>query len=610
MDVRDPRPNTTTANVVPRLFELAWTYKLDCLVALFIQVLLVGLSIAGLGVSGLAIDVIRHAVDSKAAAPRWPLGIELPATWSNMRLIVMAGAVVLALALVRATLSFIYGVSTGRLVQVKLVPALRGAVYAKLQRMSFRFFDATASGAIINRVTGDVQNVRAFVDQVLLQGLALGLGLTLSVAYMAQKHLGLTIACVASAPLVALTSLRFSSRARPAYERSRDLLDRLVTVIAETIQGIAVVKGFAREAERRNVFETKSHELRTQQHQLFRNVSRFAPTVDFLSQVNLVVLLAYGGHLVMNDEVSLGDAIVFAGLLQQYAASVANVANIVNSLQQSVISARRVFEILDAPLDVQSPEQGQRPSSFVPTIELNNVSFSYGSRGEALHDFDLKVEAGKTVVLFGETGSGKSTLLSLLPRFYDASVGSVRISGVDVRNFDLAYLREHIGFMFQESVLFSTTVADNIAFGSPGATQENIEAAAKLSAAHSFVSRMPGGYEGFLEEGGRNLSGGERQRLALARALLPNPPILLLDDPTAALDNKTEAEVISALSQAKVGRTTVIATHRLPLCQVADEIVVFQRGMIVERGSHVELMAKQGIYARACRSHSMQEEQA
>ena len=604
------RSNTTHANVVPRLFGLAWSYKLDCLVALVIQVLLVGLSIAGLGVSGLAIDVIRHAADSKAAAPRWPFGLALPAAWSNMRLIVLAGAVVLALALVRATLSFIYGVSTGHLVQVKLVPALRGAVYAKLQRMSFRFFDATASGAIINRVTGDVQNVRAFVDQVLLQGLALGLGLALSVAYMAQKHLGLTIACVASAPLVALTSLRFSSRARPAYERSRELLDRLVTVIAETIQGIAVVKGFAREAERRVVFETKSHELRAQQHQLFRNVSRFAPTVDFLSQVNLVVLLAYGGHLVMNNEVSLGDAIVFAGLLQQYAASVANVANIVNSLQQSVISARRVFEILDAPLDVQSPATGKRPTPFVPTIELQNVSFSYGARGEALAGFDLTVGAGKTVVLFGETGSGKSTLLSLLPRFYDASKGSISISGIDVRQFDLAYLREHIGFMFQESVLFSTTVADNIAFGSPAATQENIEAASKLAAAHGFVSRIPGGYEGYLEEGGRNLSGGERQRLALARALLPNPPILLLDDPTAALDNKTEAEVIRALTQAKEGRTTIIATHRLPLCQVADEIVVFQRGMIMERGTHLELLKKQGVYAKAFNSHSVQEEQS
>lgn len=600
------RQTAPTASVVPRLFGLAWSYKLDCLVAVVIQVLLVGLSIAGLGVSGLAIDVIRHAVDPGTPQPRWPLGFAPPGAWSNQQLIFIAGAAVLGLALVRAALSFIYGVSTGRLVQMKLVPALRGAVYAKLQRMSFRFFDATASGAIINRVTGDVQNVRAFVDQVLLQGLALGLGLALSVAYMAQKHLGLTIACVASAPLVAATSLRFSSRARPAYERSRDLLDKLVTVIAETIAGIAVVKGFARESERKRLFEDKSNDLRGQQHQLFRNVARFAPTVDFLSQVNLVVLLAFGGHLVMTNQVTLGDAIVFAGLLQQYAASVANVANIVNSLQQSLISARRVFEILDAPLDVQSPTEGQRPQPFVPAIELSGVAFAYGTNAEALRDINLTIAAGTTVVLFGETGSGKSTLLSLLPRFYDASQGTVRIGGIELKRLDLAFLREQIGFMFQESVLFSTTVADNIAFGVPTASQSDIESAAKLAAAHGFITRLPGGYEGYLEEGGRNLSGGERQRLALARALLPNPPILLLDDPTAALDNTTEAEVLAALIQAKQGRTTVIATHRLPLCQVADEIVVLQNGTIIERGTHAILVASSGPYARACQSQTFE----
>ena len=509
----------------------------------------------------------------------------------------------LALATVRAALSFLYGITTGRLVQVKIVPSLRNAVYAKLQRMSFRFFDATASGAIINRVTGDVQNVRAFVDQVLLQGLALGLGLALSVAYMAQKHFGLTIACVASAPLVALTSLRFSSRARPAYERSRELLDGLVTVIAETISGIAVVKGFAREAERERVFEDKSEGLRRQQHSLFRSVARFAPTVDFLSQINLVVLLAYGGHLVVENQITLGDAIVFAGLLQQYAASVANVANIVNSLQQSLISARRVFDILDAQIDIQSPTAGLMPSLRQPLIEVKDVSFSYGSTGEALHKVSFRVEPGRTVVLFGATGSGKSTLLSLLPRFYDATNGTITVGGFDVRQFDLVYLRKHISFMFQESVLFSTTVADNIAFGAPTAGQPEIESAAKLAAAHSFITRLDGGYEAYLEEGGRNLSGGERQRLALARALLPNPPILLLDDPTAALDNATEAEVILALKQATQGRTTIIATHRLPLCEIADEILVLERGKIVERGTHQHLAALHGPYAQAVGAH-------
>ncbi len=603
MQEAHPFAPEASRSVVPRLFGLAWAYKGDCLLALCIQTLLVCLTIAGLGISGLAIDVIRHAVDVHAPAPRWPGGLRLPSTWSNVRLIFTAGFVVLGIAILRALLSFFYGTTTGRLVQGKVVPALRESVYAKLQRMSFRFFDATASGAIINRVTGDVQNVRAFVDQVLLQGLALALGLTLSVSYMAKTHLGLTLACVASAPLLALTSLRFSSQAKPAYERSRELLDRLVTVVAESIAGIAVVKGFARESERKRVFEDQSHTLRAHQQHLFKRVSTFSPTVDFLSQINLVVLLAYGGHLVMTQKVTLGDAIVFAGLLQQYAASVANVANIVNSLQLSLISARRVFEILDAPVGVPTVANGLQPKPFAPQIELRDVEFSYDVSGIALRRLDLKVAAGSTVVLFGETGSGKSTLLALLPRFYDATRGQVIISGFDVRDFDLGFLRGRIGFMFQESTLFSTTIADNIAFGAPSASQAEIEDAAKLVAAHDFVSRMPGGYESNLDEGGRNLSGGERQRLALARALLPNPQILLLDDPTAALDNATEAQVMQALMRAKQGRTTLIATHRLPLCQIADEIVILERGEIVEKGTHAALSVSDGPYARALRAH-------
>lgn len=588
---------------VLRLLGLSWAYKRECALALLVQAALVALTIAGLGLSGRAIDVIRHALDPRVPAPRWAFGWSPPPGWSPVNVVVLSGGLVFALALVRAALNWLYAVSTGHLVQVKIVPKLRAEVYGKLQRLSFRFFDATASGAIINRVTQDVQNVRAFVDQVVLQGLSMAMGLLLSVAYMAHTHGPLTLACLASAPLVALTSLRFSRASRPAYEQARALLDRVVTAMAETVQGIAVVKGFARERERAQVFKTAHLELRHQQFRLFREVSRFAPSIDLLSQLNLVVLLAYGGHLVATNQVSLGEAIVFAGLLQQYATAVANVAAIVNSLQQSLISAARVFEVLDAEIEVRSPPCPRSPEPFTPQVDLEGVCFAYGCEGNALEDVTLHVAAGATVVLFGETGSGKSTLLSLLPRFYDPSAGVVSLSGQDLRAYDVSDLRSRVGFMFQESVLFSTSVADNIAFGAPSASAAEIERAARLAAADAFIRQLPSGYETCLEEGGQNLSGGQRQRLALARALLPGPALLLLDDPTAALDAATEAQVISALASAKQGRTTLIATHRIPVCEIADLIVVLERGRIVEQGPPDALARAQGPYARALQLH-------
>lgn len=585
--------------LVRRLLALAWKYRGGCLAVLGYQVVLLAFGLAGLGLAGLAIDVIRHQLQPHAPAPRWPIGWAPPSGWSPLATLAAAGAAVLAMAAGRAWLNFRYTVAVGRLVQAEIVPTMRASVYEKLQRMSFRFFDATASGSIINRVTGDVQHVRAFVDQVLIQSVILVLSLGVYLVYMLDKHVALTAACTASTPLLWLTATLFSRWLRPAYERSRQLADDLVTFYSESVQGIRVLKGFAREPERLAAFRERNHALARQQRAIFRRVSLFTPALDLIGQLNLVVLLAYGGHLVAAGRLTLGDLVVFTGLLQQFGGQITNLANIANTFQQSLISARRVFEVMDAPVEIESPAAPVRPAQIEGTVRFEAVAFGYREGGRALEGVDFEARPGQRVVLFGGTGGGKSTLLALVARFYDPTRGRVLIDGVDARALDLAVLRSRIGVVFQDSFLFSASAADNIAFGRPEASRADIERAARLASAHDFIAALPEGYDTLLEEGGANLSGGQRQRVAIARAILGEPAILLLDDPTAAVDPHTEREMLEALDRAARARTTFIATHRLGPCATADLILVLDDGRIVERGTHDELVRARGRYHEA-----------
>jgi ABC-type multidrug transport system fused ATPase/permease subunit len=595
-----PTPSYRNAALIRRLLALGWSYRRRALTVLGYQVVLLALGLLGLGLAGLAIDVIRHRLDARVAPPAWPFGWTPPPGWSVMAQVAAVGGAILAMAAARAGLNYLYSVSVGRLVQGEIVPHMRSAVYDKLQRMSFRFFDATASGSIINRVTGDVQSVRAFVDQVLIQSVILMLSLGVYLVYMLDKHVALTAACVASTPFLWLAATLFSRWVQPAYAESRARADRLVTFYTETVQGIRVIKGFAGEPQRRAAFEEMNRGVRDQQRGIFRRVSLFSPSISMLGQLNLLVLLGYGGHLVVAGRLSLGDMVVFTGLLQQFAGQIASLANIVNTLQQSLISARRVFEVLDAPIEVESPLQPVRRARLEGAVTFDGVDFSYhGHQVRALSQVSFEVRPGQRVVLFGETGAGKSTLLSLIPRFYDPVAGRVLIDGVDLRRLDLELVRAQIGMVFQESFLFSATVADNIAFSRPDATRADVERAARLAAAHHFVRELPEGYDTILEEGGSNLSGGQRQRLAIARAVLRDPPILLLDDPTAAVDPQTEGEVLAALDEVARRRTTFIATHRLGACFNADLILVLDDGRVVERGTHEQLLRARGQYFRA-----------
>jgi ABC-type multidrug transport system fused ATPase/permease subunit len=425
------------------------------------------------------------------------------------------------------------------------------------------------------------------------------ISLTAYVIYMAALSPTLTIACLATTPLLWLMAAWFSRIIQPEYAHNRTLVERMVQTLTEGIQGIAVTKGFGREAEAQAKFDAANRACFEQQRGIFWRLSLFTPAVGFLTRINMMVLLGYGGWLVAHDQLPLGTGlVVFAGLLEQFSGQVNNVATIVNSVQQSLIGARRVFEILDAPVEVKNAPDALRRKRLEGAVCFENVSFAYDRAEAVVRDIHLEVKPGQCVAILGATGAGKSVLMSLLPRFYDPTAGRLLIDGLDVRRLHLDDLRRNIGLVFQESFLFSNTIAANIAFGHPEATREQIEKAARIAAAHDIICALPQGYDTILGESGNTLSGGQRQRLAIARAVLLEPAILLLDDPTAAIDSETEHEIFEALDRAIAGRTTFIVAHRLSTLRRADFIIVMENGRIVQRGKHEELMRQPGPYLR------------
>ncbi|MEX2388550.1 MAG: ABC transporter ATP-binding protein, partial [Phycisphaeraceae bacterium] len=596
--------DVSTGRLIARMLKLTWQYRMGAIKLIVLQLFMLGMALSGLGLVGLGVDVFRDAVVDDSKDPRWPFGIEAPADWSLMQTVALIAGGIFTIAALRFVLDRVTTIAKARLVQ-DIVVHLRSRVYDKLQRLSFRFFDANESGSIINRVTGDVQAVRMFVDGVMVEVLMVLLSLAFFLSYMLSINVPLTVACLATTPLLWYLTATFARIVKPAYRRNRELFDNTIRVLSENVQAVHVVKGFSRQSQEIEKFATTNKEVRDQKHWIFWRVSSFGPGISFVPQLNLLILLVFGGWIYVHDDTfTLGTIVVFCGLLQQFSGQVGNIAQIANSVQQSLTGAQRVFEVLDAPVEITSPADPVPLDRAHGAVRFENVTFSYEDDAEedaVLQDVSFEAPAGRSVAILGATGAGKTTLLSLIPRFYDPQQGRVLIDGVDVKQYDLDALRRNIGTVFQESFLFSNTVAENIAFGHPEATREQIEKAARIAQAHDFIMELDHGYDSVLGERGSNLSGGQRQRLAIARAVLLEPPILLLDDPTAAIDPQTEHEILQAMNNAMKGRTTFVVAHRLSTLRRADMVIVLDQGRIVQQGTHEELMNSRGHYQKAAR---------
>lgn len=588
----------STGQLVRRLLALGWRFRKDCILSVVLSLALLLLAITGLQLLGVVIDVIRHALNPAGTpVPHYPLGWHPPGDWTPLRIVTTLAAAIVAQALLRAGLTYTYNMVTARLTQGEIVPELRAQVYAKLQRLSFSFFDVHGSNSIFNRVTGDVQNTRLFVDGVLLQGVNMILTLAAYAFFMWRIQASLTVACLSVTLPLWWVSHYFSARLRPGYLKNRELADHMILLFSESVRGMQTVKGFSAERHQVRRFEAANDLVSSQQRKIFSDLSIFTPSTQMLSQLSLVILFAYGGWLYVEGKIALGSGlVVFAGLLQQFTGQVATIATIANSVQQSLAAARRVFEVLDTPVEVQSKPGAIVPPRLSGRIVFENVTFGYSPEKPVLSDLSFESRPGQIIGIFGMTGSGKSTLLGMLPRFYDPQQGRIVVDGTDLRDVDLDEYRRQIGLVYQESFLFSNTVAANIAFGHPHATTEQIERAARIASAHDFICRLPDGYGTVLGESGVDLSGGQRQRLALARALLLQPPILILDDPTSSVDARTENEIVSALREAMAGRTTFVVSSRLSLLRRADIILVLENGRLVQTGTHEELAHRPGIY--------------
>ena len=592
---------STNWRLIVRLLGLGWRYRTGCLKVLLLQVAVVSTALAALGLVGLGIDVIRHHVDPLGAPPRWPWGTAPPASWSVMTVVSALAGAILGFALLHTLLRYWATVTASRLAQ-SIVIQLRADVYDKLQRLSFRFFDANNSSSLINRVAGDVQAARVFIDGVMVEVIVVLLSFVVYVCYMLSIHVTLTLACLATTPFLWTTAVRFSRLVKPAYIENRRLIDRMVRVLVENVQGVTVVKAFAQQDAQTERFRQANEEIKDKKHEIFWRISIFQPVMAMLTQTNLAVLLGYGGYLIVTDQLPLGMGLfVFTGLLQRLSQQVGQVTNITNRIQASLTGAGRVFEVLDAPIEISSDVDAARITRAQGSVRFDGVSFGYSSQDPVLQNVTFQVERGECVAVVGPTGSGKSTLLSLISRLYDPDQGRVVIDDIDARRWNLDDLRRNIGVVFQESFLFSNTVAANIAFGNPHASFSDIRRVAELASAHEFIAELPDGYDTVIGEHGNNLSGGQRQRLTIARALLLDPAILIFDDPTASVDPETEHEILQAMESAMHERTTFVVAHRLSTLWRADFVVVLEAGRAAQIGRPEELLKSPGYFSTIAR---------
>ncbi|ERN51114.1 ABC transporter ATP-binding protein/permease [Alkalihalophilus marmarensis] len=490
----------------------------------------------------------------------------------------------------------------GDLFGITAVHRLRNSLYEKLQFLPFRYYDNAKTGDLMSRLTGDVETFRFFlsfgcaqlVNFVLLVGFSMGV--------MFYYSVPLTLVTMVMLPFLAVVVWKFDKRVHPGFRGIRKSLARLNTKVQENVSGVHTVKALSQEDEEISRFDQINDDYKQKHLDISKIWGNYFPLMEFIGNLSAVFLLAFGGYLVIQGSLQPGELVAFFSLVWYIIGPIMNLGFIINMFSQSKASGERLLEILDEEerLDAADRKEESSKPRLVGEVFFKNVSLHYGgSERPALSSLTFQAGEGKTIGLVGATGSGKSSIAQLITRFYEKSSGEIMIDGKPIENYSLSHLRHHIGTVMQETFLFSSTIRDNLAYGRPDASMEEIIAASIRADAHEFITELPDGYDTVLGERGLGLSGGQKQRIAIARAIIMNPSILILDDATSAVDMQTEVKIQQAFRELMKGRTTFIIAHRISSVKHADEILVLDRGEIVERGTHKQLLQhKEGLYRR------------
>ena len=542
----------------------------------------------------IIIDTVLKARTSKT----WLNGVVVGLAGDNpLAILRLAALAVLAIAALGAACSYAEKSLTTTIGQ-KVLHEMRRTLYAQIQRLSLAYRDRQQTGDLVSRVTGDIDSVQTFLASGLLSTLVSLLTLFGMIGVMFYINWKFTLIALSIMPLLFAVVFTYTRKIKKASRAVRKKEGEMASIVQEVFSAVRVVKAFAREDYEQRRYEVESMESVGIALRARGLKAKLSPMVEMIVAAGTCMVLWFGARMVLDGSLSTGSLIVFVLYLGRMYKPMQELSKMTDTYTKAAVAWERIQEVLQTKRDVEDLPGAVPAPPFQGSIEFDHVAFSYGPGLPVLHDVSFRIAPGETAALVGPTGSGKSTITSLVARFYDPTAGVVKIDGIDIRQLQQSTLRQQIGFVLQETLLFHGTIATNIAYGKSGATMEEIVHAAELANASEFIDKMPDGYDTVVGERGVTLSGGQRQRIAIARALIRSLPILILDEPTSGLDAESERLVFDALGRLMEGKTSIVIAHRLATIQRADKIFVIEDGVIVEAGKHDELLAKGGVYAK------------